>query len=188
MAGAAYRERISLGQLSGWVTSLLVVLIFGSALARADTSAVSASLDEQIGDLSSEVAALGRDVFALEEQLVYPADTRIEVYVSLSDKVGLQLDSLALSVDGEPVTSHIYSSAERDSLREGGVQRLYTGRLPLGLHTLTATLTAQAADDRFVRREARYRFHKRRDASRLELKLSSSPPKSEPVISFREWH
>lgn len=169
-----------------------VCLVFGAALGlmlacgsvHADDLA---ELDREIDTIKSEVSALSQTLFELEESVLYPADTQLAVFLALKDSEGMALDSVELYLNGSPVSSHLYTDRERQSLREGGVQRLYIGNLPHGSHRLKAILTARSAKERFVRREVRHEFRKRPGESRIQMTLDASAPDYEPVVSFQEW-
>lgn len=145
------------------------------------------NLDSEIDQLRSEVAELSQALFALEADILHPADTQLAVFLTLESRNALELDSVEFFINGHPAASHLYTPRERVSLAQGGVQRLYIGNLPNGQHTLKASLTAQAANDRYVRREASFRFQKRPGESRVQLKLDAKAPDYEPTITFREW-
>jgi hypothetical protein len=180
------------------IGKLMCVLALGLVLAasitqvenaQADTAQAEelASLDREIEAIKSDLASLSQTLFELEESVLYPADTQVAVFLALKDKNGLALDSVELYLNGSPVSSHLYTDRERESLRKGGVQRLYIGNLPHGSHQLKAILTASSANERFIRREVRHQFRKRPGESRIQMTLDAAAPDYEPVVSFQEW-
>jgi len=169
--------------VAGPVTVAVMVLCL-LGLAR---GAFAESLDHEIDRLKADVADLSQTLYELEESVLYPVDTQVAVFLTLEKKEGLDLDSVELYLNGTPVASHLYTDRERDSLKQGGVQRLYIGNLPHGSHRLKAVLTARSANERFVRREATHQFRKRPGESRIQLTLDAAAPDYEPVVSFREW-
>ena len=146
-----------------------------------------ASLDREIAAIKSDLASLSQTLFELEESVLYPADTQVAVFLALKDKDGLALDSVELYLNGRPVSSHLYTDRERESLRKGGIQRLYIGNLPHGGHQLKVILTARSANERFIRREVRHQFRKRPGEARIQMTLDAAAPDYEPVVSFQEW-
>jgi len=180
------------------IGKLMCVLALGFVLAasitqvenaQADTAQAEelASLDREIEAIKSDLASLSQTLFELEESVLYPAGTQVAVFLALKDKNGLALDSVELYLNGSPVSSHLYTDRERESLRKGGVQRLYIGNLPHGSHQLKAILTASSANERFIRREVRHQFRKRPGESRIQMTLDAAAPDYEPVVSFQEW-
>lgn len=147
----------------------------------------SPSLDQQIETLAGQVTAHARDVFALEQKLLHPANTRLAVFLTLQSRDALALDSVELFVDGEPVAAHFYTDRERASLERGGIQPLFTGNLANGEHELKTVITARSADEDFVRRETTHRFRKRPGALRLQMSLEARAPTYEPQVRFTEW-
>ncbi len=156
-------------------------ILFFSSLAMAD------ELDTEINRMKADVASLAGEVFALEEDILHPADTQVTIFLTLARKDTLTLDSVELYVDDTPVASHLYKDRELSALEQGGVQQLYTGNLPHGDHVLKTVLTARAADDRYVRRESTHRFRKQPGEFRIQMSLDARAPDYEPEVSFREW-
>ncbi|SOB75184.1 hypothetical protein SAMN04488490_0748 [Marinobacter sp. LV10R510-11A] len=149
--------------------------------------AIASSLDEEIADLKSEIFAHAGEIFELEQKVLHPVDTRLAVFLTLTNRDGLDLDTVELYVNGQPVASHLYTARETGSLQQGGIQQLFTGNLANGEHQLKAVITARAANDRFVRRESTHRFQKRPGALRLQMALEAKAPDYEPRVSFVEW-
>ncbi|GBO82722.1 AraC family transcriptional regulator [Marinobacter adhaerens] len=165
-----------------------VVAIGSVILALLTAPAIpEAGLDEELERLSAEVASHSERVFALEQKVLHPANTRLAVFLTLQSRDALDLDSVELFVNGQPVASHLYSDRERASLERGGIQQLFTGNLQNGEHELKTVITARSADDDFVRRESTHRFRKRPGVLRLQLSLEARAPDYEPRVSFVEW-
>ena len=101
------------------------------------------SLDEQVQEIKSDVLGIAAELTRLEEKLLYPSNTQVAVFLSLSPEEVLELDSLRIEIDGEPVAHHIYSFKELDALRKGGVQRVYTGNVPSGDHHLSVSVAGK---------------------------------------------
>lgn len=119
--------------------------------------------------------------------MLHPADTQVAVFLTLAHKDALELDSIELFVNDTPVSSHLYTDRERQSLQRGGVQQLYLGNISLGEHDLRAVLTARTGNDRFLRREAEHHFRKQPGEARIQLSLDARAPDYEPQILFTEW-
>ncbi|MBW0146404.1 AraC family transcriptional regulator [Marinobacter sp. CAU 1620] len=149
--------------------------------------AFAAAVDQDIEQLRAQVSEHSAQVFALEQKLLHPADTRMAVFLTLGSREALDLDSIELFVDGQPVVSHLYSDRERGSLEAGGIQQLFVGNLSNGEHELKAVVTARSAKDHFVRRETIHRFLKRPGTLRLQMSLEAQAPSYEPRVSFVEW-
>ncbi|HEU4618467.1 MAG TPA: hypothetical protein VFV10_10520 [Gammaproteobacteria bacterium] len=98
------------------------------------------SLDEQVQDVKSDVLSIAADLSRLEEKLLYPSNTEIAVFVSIAEGQTFRLDSMQISIDGQLATHYIYSFKELDALQKGGVQRIYTGNVPTGSHSIAVSV------------------------------------------------
>lgn len=171
--------RITLWNRGIWVSGMMAVF--------ATASVAAASLDEQIDRLTAEVTRHSASVYALEQQLLRPVDTRVAVFLALHNRQALDLDSVELFVNDQPVASHLYSANERAALEQGGVQQLFVGNMADGNHQLKTVINARAANKRFVRRELVHRFQKRPGTLHLQMTLDARAPDYEPEVTFVEW-
>ncbi|MEC7378202.1 MAG: AraC family transcriptional regulator [Pseudomonadota bacterium] len=163
---------------------LLVTLILAGTLIPASAAP---TLDEQIAALTGQVAEHAAEVLALEQKLLHPPNTRLAVFLTLKSRDALNLDSVELFVNDQPVAAHFYTDRERASLERGGVQQLFIGNVANGEHELKTVITARSADEDFVRRETSHRFRKRPGVLRLQMSLEARAPDYEPRVAFREW-
>ncbi|MBW4933368.1 AraC family transcriptional regulator [Marinobacter sp. F4206] len=147
----------------------------------------ASTIDQQIEQLRAQISEHSARVFSLEQELLHPVDTRMAVFLTLGNRETLDLDSVELFVDGQPVASHLYSEQERGSLEAGGIQQLFVGNLSTGEHELKAIVTARSAKDHFVRRETVHQFRKRPGTLRLQMSLEAQAPNYGPRVSFVEW-
>ena len=98
------------------------------------------SLDGQVQEIKSDVLDIASELNGLEERLLYPSGTQVSVFVALSERDDFRLDAVRVDINGELATHHIYSFKELDALKQGGVQRLYTGNVPTGDHQISVTM------------------------------------------------
>ena len=73
------------------------------------------SLDGDVQALKKEVIDLNKDLFVLEEELLFPANTQVAVFVSLDVGTYFQLDSVQLKVDNKEVSNYLYTEREVDA-------------------------------------------------------------------------
>jgi len=164
---------------------LAVALCFiavNSAVA-ADAEAMR-SLDEQVQEIKSDVLAIAAELDVLEEQLLFPSNTQVSVFVSIEAAEKMRLDSLELTIDGAPAAHYIYSFKELEALREGGVQRLYTGNVSRGAHAVQVAVKGQAPDGEFFNRTQDFEFNKGIEPQMLGLKLSGNAANA---IELADW-
>jgi hypothetical protein len=153
----------------------------------AQSSAGPATLDEQVQDLKKLAVDLNRDLFLLEEELLFPANTQVAVFVSMDVGEFFSLDSVEIKLDDEDVASYLYTEREVDALYRGGVQRVYVGNLRAGEHELVATFTGGGPHDRAYRRGASVSFEKGIGPKYIELTISDSEGRLQPEFIVREW-
>ncbi|HTC43784.1 MAG TPA: hypothetical protein VK696_01925 [Steroidobacteraceae bacterium] len=145
------------------------------------------SLDEDTQTLKKDVVDLNRDLFVLEEELLFPANTQVAVYVSMDVGEFFALDSITLKIDNKEVTNYLYTPREVDALLKGGVQRLYLGNLKVGNHELVAFFSGKGPDNRDYRRGASLKFDKSIGAKYLELKIEDRQRKMQPEFEIKDW-
>ncbi|MFE8069699.1 AraC family transcriptional regulator [Marinobacteraceae bacterium S3BR75-40.1] len=138
--------------------------------------------------LKEDVAALNQELFSLEEDILYPANTQIAVFLSVETGGYFALDSVELRVDGRMASSHLYSEQERKALEKGGIQRLYLGNLSSGDHSLTAVLNGQGVNDHYFRKERSFTVRKSNGAEKVELVIEAKEPTFEPSFELNRWN
>ena len=145
------------------------------------------ALDTQVQDLKQEVIDLNRDLFNLEEELLFPANTQVAVFLSLDVSAYFALDSVQLRVDDKQVANYLYTEREIEALNRGGVQRLFLGNLKVGQHEIVAFFTGKGPHDRDYRRGATLTFPKGVGAKYIELRVSDRQRQLQPEFVIREW-
>ena len=63
-------------------------------------------------DLKKQVLDLNRDLFLLEEELLFPSNTQVAVFVSMDVGDFFGLDSVELKLDNKDVTNYLYTERE----------------------------------------------------------------------------
>lgn len=107
-------------------------------------------LDEQVQDIKADVLAISSELLQLEEKLLYPSNTQLSLFVSFAPDDEFRLDALDIAIDGKVVTHHLYTHKEIEGLRNGGVQRIYTGNVRAGEHALELTLIDKSGSSKTV--------------------------------------
>ena len=158
-----------------------------AAAATPATASGTRSLDEQIQDLKRQTIELNRDLFVLEEDLLFPANTQVAVFVSVDVGDFFALDSIDLKIDNKEVSNYLYTPREVAALLRGGVQRLYVGNLKAGPHELVAFFNGKGPKERYYRRAASLRFEKGLGAKYLELKVTDHQHAQQPEFEIKDW-
>lgn len=171
-------------KLPAMLLALCVPLVAASAEPVAtDTRA----LDEEIQSIKTDAVQLNRDLSILEEELLFPANTQVAVFLSMDVGDFFALDSVELRVDDKQVTRHLYTPREAEALLKGGVQRLYLGNLKLGDHEIVALFTGKGPNGQDYSRGASLKFEKSIGAKYLELKIADRQAKGQPEFEIRDW-
>ncbi|HXR50529.1 MAG TPA: hypothetical protein VN762_00150 [Steroidobacteraceae bacterium] len=145
------------------------------------------ALDEEVQAIKKEVVDLNRDLFVLEEELLFPANTQVAVFLSMDVGEFFALDTVELRMDDKQVTKYLYTPREAEALLKGGVQRLYLGNLRVGGHELVALFTGKGPNGQDYSRGASLKFEKSVGAKYLELKISDQQRKRQPEFEIRDW-
>jgi len=145
------------------------------------------SLDQEVQALKKEVLDLNRELFVLGEDLLFPANTQVAVFVSMDVGEFFALDSVTLKVDNKEVANYLYTEREAQALLKGGVHRVYIGNLKAGDHELLALFTGQGPHVRDYRRGATIKLTKGVGAKYVELKISDRATKEQPEFIVKEW-
>ena len=149
----------------------------------ADTRA----LDETVQDLKKDVVDLNRELFVLEEELLFPANTQVAVFVSMDIGEFFALDSLTLKIDNKEVANYLYTPREAEALLKGGVHRVYLGNLKVGEHQLVAFFNGKGPQERDYKRGANLKFEKGVGAKYLELKITDRQRRGQPEFAIKDW-
>jgi hypothetical protein len=155
--------------------------------AAGDSGVDTRGIDEEVQGLKKDVVDLNRDLFILEEELLYPANTQVAVFLAVDVGQFFGLDSVELKLDRKQVVNYLYTPREVDALLKGGVQRLYLGNLKVGSHELVAFFSGKGPNDRPYRRGASLKFQKGIGAKYLELKIDDRQRKLQPEFEIKDW-
>jgi hypothetical protein len=172
------------------VGTLLAEPVDGAAApppAEGEPPADTRALDETVQDLKKDVVDLNRELFVLEEELLFPANTQVAVFVSMDIGEFFALDSLSLKIDNKEVANYLYTPREAEALLKGGVHRVYLGNLKVGEHQLVAFFSGKGPNQRDYKRGANIKFEKGVGAKYLELKITDRQRKAQPEFAIKDW-
>lgn len=154
--------------------------------AQQDSESVDNTVAEQLQQLRKEVVALNRDLFVLEEDLLFPSSTQVVVYLSMDVGTYFNLDAVELKINDKVVTHHLYTEKQIQALFKGGVQKLHIDNLAQGEHQLSAFFIGKGPQDREYKRATSISFTKTAEAKSLELSVIDSSVKQQPVFEAVE--
>ncbi len=145
------------------------------------------TVDQDVQALKKQLIDLNRDLFKLEEELLYPASTQVAVFLSVDVGTFFALDSVTLKVDDKEVANYLYTEREVQALHRGGVQKLYLGNLKAGSHEIVAFFTGKGPHDRDYRRGTTLKVDKTVGAKYVELRISDREASLQPEFVVRQW-
>lgn len=172
----------------------VVATLFTSAMLSAqsanDANAVAASgspseLAQEIETLRQAMVNLNRDLFILEEDLLFPSSTQVAVFLSMDVGEYFALDSVEIAINDDTRTQYLYTERQVNALYRGGVQRLYLGNIGQGEHELTAFFIGIGPHGREYKRAVSLKFEKTDEPVALELSVVDSTAKQQPLFSAK---
>lgn len=165
-----------------WIFAALTLSATSQILLANDALPVA----KQIENLKKEIIALNRDLFILEEDLLFPSSTQLAVYLSVDVGTYFQLDSVELKVDDKIVSHYLYTKKQIDALHRGGIQKLYLGNVSQGEHEISAFFHGLGPEERPYKRGVVLQFDKDDEAKALELQIRDSSIKLQPKFEAVE--
>ena len=162
------------------ILTIAALLIGNIAGAKVTKREQIKGLDEQVQEIKSDVINIATKLMLLEERLLYPSNTEVTIFVSLSEGEKFRLDSLDLTLDDKVVAHHLYTFKELEALRKGGVQRLYTGNITIGGHPLSVIFRGKSASGSVIEKTEIFTVQKDTSPGIVEIILT------EQAISFKD--
>lgn len=165
--------------------NILVGLLIWPLLLAAEPR--TGGLADEVQDLKKQVLELNRDLFLLEEELLFPSNTQVSVFVSMDVGEFFQLDSVTVKIDGKEIADYLYTQREIEALARGGVQRIHIGNLRNGEHELVAFFTGKGPQGGDYRRGATRVIKKGLGPKYVELKIVDQTSNYQPEFEVKEW-
>ncbi len=142
---------------------------------------------QKLEDLKDEVLEVNRDLFILEEDLLFPASTQLAVYFSVDVGYFFSLDNIKIKIDDKQVNHHLYTEKDVSALYRGAIQKVYLGNVSTGEHEIVAILIGIGPRKREYRRAVSFKFDKNTDAKAIEIQLKDDGRKLQPKLKVVEW-
>ena len=172
-----------------WIMTALacVALILSAHAVRAEEVSQQQvmGLDEQVQEIKSDVLTIAAELKHLEEKLLFPSGSQVSAFLSLADGEGFRLDAVEIRINGDPVAYHLYSFKELEALRDGGLQRIYTGNVSTGEHVMEVSMTGKVKGEDVFSRTESFSFSKTVGPEMIEISLAG-PGSNGEAISFKE--
>ncbi|BAU48545.1 AraC family transcriptional regulator [Sulfurifustis variabilis] len=172
---------------------LVLAALFAATCVAASASAAEEvsreqiqGLDEQIQEIKSDVLGIAAELSRLEEKLLYPSNTQVSLFVSLPRGAKWRLDAVEIQIDGKAVAHHLYTYKELEALRQGGVQRIYTGNVLKGDHDLRVSVLGKAESGGEYRQSGSFKLTKDVGPKLVGITFAG-PGAGEQGISLKDW-
>tara|TARA_R110002072_G_scaffold5527_7_gene35407 strand:+ start:1810 stop:2334 length:525 start_codon:yes stop_codon:yes gene_type:complete len=134
----------------------------------------------QENNLEAELLQLNAQLQLLEEDLLYPASSRVAVFLSMDLGELFALDAVSLKLNGKDVTHHLYTERQVNALYQGGVQKLYVGNAKQGMNRVTAFFTGKGPSDRDYKRAVTLEFEQSFEPVFIELQVTDNTGSQQP--------
>jgi hypothetical protein len=162
-----------------WLSGLVLLCLVGAAGAS--------ELDQDMADFKKDLLEINKRLLLMEEELLFPADTQVAIFVSLDVGRFFTPDSITLKMDGETLASHLYTEKEVRALKNGAIQKLHTANVKNGPHELTAFVTGDGPNDREYRRGVTLEFEKGHGRRFVQLIIKDDQAAQQPDFGFKTW-
>ena len=186
MSKSSFKKTFSI-----WRTALLCCMILSSSVSAEDAAPeqtpASPPINRNIQDLKNKILELNKDLFVLQEELLFSANTQINVYLSMDSGKLFALDTVQLKIDDKVVSNYLYTERELKALGRGGVQGLYTGNLSAGEHEITALMIGVGPNQQNYKRGVTKKIEKSDEALYIELKIIDNTSKEQPDFELKIW-
>ena len=170
---------------------ICLMLAFDPSTSFAQDTGVSRdrfrSIDQDVQDLKKEIVDIYQDLFQLEEDLLFPANSQTAFFIALDVGDYFTLDSVNLKINGKEVANYLYKAREIDALQRGGVHRLHMANLTTGDHEVEMEIIGKGANARDYRRNATLRFRKEVGAKYVTLEVTDRTQNQQPEIVINDW-
>ena len=173
--------------LSISIMLLSLVISVNSFAGEPESSTTNGALSTELEDIKKQVLKLNRDLFILEEDLLFPASTQVAVFVSVDVGRFFKVDSVELKINDKNVAGFLYTERQRKALEKGGIQQVYLGNLKEGKHQLTAIFTGFDGEGRSTKRAVTHQFEKDDDVVMIELKVEDNESSYRANVRVEEW-
>ena len=145
------------------------------------------TLDQEVQGLKKDVIDLNKDLFVLEEELLFPANTQVAVYVSM-DVGRIFRPGFGHGENRQQGGQELPLHRPRGGcLAQGRRAANLSWQSESGQARARGVFHRQGAGGRNYRRGATINFDKGVGAKYLELKITDKVPKHQPEFTIKNW-
>jgi hypothetical protein len=148
-------------------------------------------LDQSIQALKDEVVEFTRDAQSIEDDVLFPPQTRLDVYLGIKVS-GLLMKQVTVSVDDRPAETHDYTDKDaRALLADLNLERLLRANVNVGAHRVRVAFSGQFIDAKPdaapVTDTYDAIFDKGVTPTELEFVVSRPTRFAKPRVSMKQW-
>lgn len=161
--------------------------LVGALVLLITAMASAGDLDQDMAQFKKDLLEVNKRLLLMEEELLFPADTQVAIFVSLDVGRFFTPDSITLKMDGETLASHLYTEKEVRALKNGAIQKLHTANVKNGEHELTAFITGSGPNERDYRRGVSLDFEKSHGRHFIQLRIRDDEAAQQADFVFKNW-
>lgn len=156
-------------------------------LPLASTGDETAGRPAPVENLKRQLLDINRELFKLEQDILFPESSQLTVFVSLDVGRFFTLDSVKLVLDDEVVAQYLYTQRELAALRQGGVHQLFKGNLGKGAHEIVAFVVGQGPEGRDYKLGGEAIITKTTGPKFVELRIRDAEARQQPQVLIEAW-
>jgi len=143
---------------------------------------------ESVEILKRDLLELNKELFILEEELLFPANTQVAIFISQDSGTAFKMDHAKVLLNNKAVNYHLYTENELDALSRGAVHRIHTINLNQGDHKLTIIFGGFGPMGREYKLAAELDFKKTTGTQFIELRILANSKSQQPEFEFNVWN
>lgn len=166
-----------------FVVALSITLTNNTAYANDNNSTTKKSVET----LKRDLLELNKELFILEEELLFPGNTQVAVFISQDAGLLFKMDHAKVLLNNKVVNYHLYTDNELNALSRGAVHRIHTGNLNQGKHKLVIIFGGHGPKGREFKRATELDFEKSTGSQYIELRIVANTKNQQPEFEFNVW-
>lgn len=125
-----------------------------------------------------------KDAAQLVEDIAYPEETRLKVYLSHSIGKYFSLNKVTVIIDGVDKSMFSYNVRQREALLRGGSNRIYISSVVEGIHELVAVFEGKDRGGNIIKQAKTWLFDKKNKEMIVVIKVSDNEKIIRPSFEY----
>jgi len=140
------------------------------------------ALDEDVQDFKSEILDISSNLIRLDQRISSPEVNRVSIFFAVAKTNKSLFDEVILKIDGKETIQYKYTPVEFEALLRGGVQRIYTGNINNGAHSIEVEIFGITNSGKGYQQRAELIFTKDPGTKLIEITLASPGAGNQSII------